>query len=785
MFSSESQAKDEASHDSADEPRFLKVWDGTAVLEEEGSPGEVASALAGDYVRLSDNSHLGVVTGARGTPSGPAKRFISVHPHTRTKKPLEPRSSIEADVNIVELPVIHESVLDWLAADKGDTEIDLLITLKREPGWNVNREATRAAILNELTESEAAAQRKTLRDSYAHEMEVLQEDFIEHVAAHGIRVTEQFSIINALVASANKDNINTVLDHSSVKHVMDATFSAEMEPVLEDPDASIRGGPPTIDEPHVWNFVEASGLSKYRDGRIYEGSGRTMAIIEHDFTLTDLANRPFLDDYKLDLVCAWFPYFHCWWEYKVGPRRIISVWDCQNYPCVELSYPFLPIMSTDPDSYVNDLTPANHAWQVSAIAMANAGPDIEYFASYGPPGLPLDEARPRSGVAPKAEAHLILTTDKGANTTIRAINLAAELEVDIINYSGGAAPHCCGTCATVEALNNANRNFSVLTVKTAGNQGQDEGCSVTAPGEAALAFTVGGTTYEADGCDSSDWNCRIQNAHIYSQSSRGGADYLGITSARSLIDVVAPAQQNEVAQWFECNLWHEPDDLWHTYRPTLFGTSFAAPAVAGAALLFREWWIDQFSGFVPIWIIRDPNLLAINLLLMTDRQGESGLLSSGFDSVWGGGRLSMLKFDNEGMGHNDWIWETGWTFVESGWTNVCINNCEPTSFPVQKVETVIKWKEPFADVYSTQGADIVLYLQKGCDYPGWEPGMSPQWSSVADDYSWDTKKRVAMSFSDETACWRFAIPGWVVPSNPWESGESIRKVYYATAMNHR
>ena len=145
----------------------------------------------------------------------------------------------------------------------------------------------------------------------------------------------------------------------------------------------------------------------------------------------------------------------------------------------------------------------------------------------------------------------------------------------------------------------------------------------------------------------------------------------------------------------------------------------------------------------------------------------------------------MLKMDHDGLGHSSFHWETGWTYVHDGYTtHACLNNCEPTPFPVEMIEVVMQWPEPHLENNGQDGADIVLRLDIGCNYTGWEPGMYPGWEHVASDMSYDTKKRIFLTPLDGVACWRVRLtPYGSVTSNPWESDEEVRKVYVAAGMN--
>ncbi len=81
------------------------------------------------------------------------------------------------------------------------------------------------------------------------------------------------------------------------------------------------------------------------------------------------------------------------------------------------------------------------------------------------------------------------------------------------------------------------------------------------------------------------------------------------------------------------------------YTEVECATSYAAPTAAGAAVQLMDHYRNNITD-----LIYEPGSLAVNMLLMGDRETESGTkASSGYDSVWGAGRMKMRKWDTYGL----------------------------------------------------------------------------------------------------------------------------------------
>jgi hypothetical protein len=202
----------------------------------------------------------------------------------------------------------------------------------------------------------------------------------------------------------------------------------------------------------------------------------------------------------------------------------------------------------------------------------------------------------------------------------------------IVNFSGfdGDDPTCLGQNTQSRKVNDLFEDGQ-LFFKSAGNTaGSSTNCSVSSPGSAIGTFTVGAT-----GVDSSSDSITISEVRtegIASFSAYGGNLTEGLN--RTIVDLTAYGSRKELF------------DKTGGYTYSASGTSFAAPTVAAAAAEYSTYFNSGFgSGFD----LPSPGILFVNMLLMGDRQGQSGTLTSRFDSLWGAGRLRLRTYDAAGL----------------------------------------------------------------------------------------------------------------------------------------
>jgi hypothetical protein len=324
-----------------------------------------------------------------------------------------------------------------------------------------------------------------------------------------------------------------------------------------------------------------------------------------------------------------------------GTRTV--VYDCSSSPCVANQ---------------------SNAAGVGAHDLKCAGLAAGSLRQHQVSGYTSQQELERSGVAEEPEVYFLEGTSVGSAT--RAIDLAVDLELDFLSGSRGTAGACDGNASSAfeAAVMNAQL-ANIITVLSAGNEGNSGGCSITDPKDTPSVFVVGGLGSSGNTCTSSNYS----TCPMGSFSSRGGYDATvnGSTSAGAIsgVAVTVPA----------CPIYYlgeqhtsptAPDEEWIRVDSTpACGTSYAAPQVAGAGILVKDYFLA--NNFNTISTEGRPYVV---LLAMGDRQSESGAkLSAGFDNEWGAGRFQMRRFDSSD--HTGvWGWETySHMFTAEGATN--------------------------------------------------------------------------------------------------------------------
>ena len=216
----------------------------------------------------------------------------------------------------------------------------------------------------------------------------------------------------------------------------------------------------------------------------------------------------------------------------------------------------------------------------------------------GDANTPAGGGRVLSGVAPKAylgNYKVFVPTISGATPNANAPEIVAAIEaavgdgMDVINFSGGEFEIEPSRDIVAKALD-AAAAAGVVPVISAGNSYRDEGAgSVTSPGNAADAITVGAAEFTGTKASFADF------------SSVGPTPL----SLRLKPDVTAPG----------VNVLSSVPGGWEF----LDGTSMAAPHVAGAAALLRQrhpsWTVAQIKSALvetgsDVRIASDSNVLA-------------------------------------------------------------------------------------------------------------------------------------------------------------------------------
>ncbi len=343
----------------------------------------------------------------------------------------------------------------------------------------------------------------------------------------------------------------------------------------------------------------------------------------------------------------------------------------------------------------------------------------------------------------------------------------------IINMSGGDStsdPDCWGQGNVARRANDLYEAGSAFFA-AAGNSCNHvdvNDCNAGEPATALGVFAVGSHGY----FHFSNGSCSTQNGYVTTTywkpeagerevrldpisefSSRGGTASQGL---RSIIGLTA----------FGCrDLMFKPGSAYEDGSVASCGTSYAAPTVAAFAARFRQFFRERFSDE-----ILDPGLLYANMLLMGDRQTQDSgrRANSGFDNVWGAGRLRARQFWQEGM-------DAPWKYLTG---SVCVGQGE-------KIPLDAPWWEPDADAYKVaiwwydaaheNGGpidDMDLYLMQ-------RDGQGNEKDIVASASSTDNKEFVFHATVDPTVSVYPLIHGYrVTNGTPGCPGTSTR-VFYA------
>ena len=300
-------------------------------------------------------------------------------------------------------------------------------------------------------------------------------------------------------------------------------------------------------------------------------------------------------------------------------RRVTGRLDCRYLtPCV---------FSTSATPSV-DL----HGTKVSSVLLS----DFEDGQANGvDPGMSLLTRRRRGGIAPEGNMLYYSTGSDGDNAI--AINDAVARGVDVINMSqhpsGGT--YCnndsfAGTRAAIQAAENAG----VLVVVAAGNDGDLTNCRVNPFGAIPDTLTVAAIDDVEDFYDLATVPIQYSPATGTYSGANGIAQTTAVADGRivatRMVDLAVTGIVDQVAAL---------GDLGNSSGEV--GTSFAAPQVAGAAGVLKDWIYSTGAfGGSSVWR-NDPYVLSVMLANMGD-------------GVWGhnGGADTYRQLDYSfGFGH--------------------------------------------------------------------------------------------------------------------------------------
>ncbi|MEW5849146.1 MAG: S8 family serine peptidase [Myxococcota bacterium] len=392
--------------------------------------------------------------------------------------------------------------------------------------------------------------------------------------------------------------------------------------------------------------------------------------------------------------------FYGWRDEVDADSRIVSVLDCRTGAC----------RPTNEDAS-ND----THGTKVAWLALGS----IEEGQDPGYPGTRTVDQVQRSGQAPEAE--LFYYAIDTCDDITSALEHMVFFGVDVANFSFGEDSARCDPtydCGGVNTALTRALEAGILVVKSAGNSGyNDPACKLTWPAFRTEVLSV-------TAMDSwVDW-LPYQELGRWPFSSLGGMQARALSGHALELSGVGLAAPG---------VWRHNFHLAPgTYNEDgrIEGTSFAAPAVSGAALLLKQAMAEQG------WPADDARLVMLNLLLTADawngEPGDTTPLRAGISRSSGFGRVNVRA-------PADWDlpapWGWGWRAftIHQGETHIWpVGDEGPEDRDVAQWTAALLWFEPDLQ----QVSDVTLSVHNAC--PPHAPG------TLAGDWSFDVRKRVRL-----------------------------------------
>jgi hypothetical protein len=254
-----------------------------------------------------------------------------------------------------------------------------------------------------------------------------------------------------------------------------------------------------------------------------------------------------------------------------------------------------------------------------------------------------------------------------------------------------------------------------MVVGSSGNENPDRAgqlCDLSQLAESPSMFVVGGAGLDATTSSNYDTIDRAFD----SASGPIQVTVQGINRNYSQVDALAPGY------------WHYPADNSSGFDSWTWGTSEAAPQIAGAALLVKDWFLD--NGYS----INSQGRLHAAILAMTDRANSASTYrSTGFNSSWGGGRFQTRYYN--GADHSGvWGWQSTWySFSGAGVVDHLAFGAgvEPSTLNQFKVYAV------FFEDDGGNAADITLQVR--------DSDCGSGSAVLGSDFGYDHKKMVRLS----------------------------------------
>ncbi len=342
--------------------------------------------------------------------------------------------------------------------------------------------------------------------------------------------------------------------------------------------------------------------------------------------------------------------------------RVKETWNCQNNPCTS----GLPAATSQ------------HGTQVAAAAAADA--------TDGQISGTTAERIARSGVA--REAAILMIEIGNLSALSRGLERAVASGADVVNESRGGASICDGNAGPWDEAVYAAESAGVLVTAAAGNEGASSTCNLSEASTVPSALSVAQLDDPGTGS--------YATVDMHSSSSDGYVsavvDGSTFSSAFTSVDVAVTGRTQ-----FAASSGTGFSDVW--------GTSFAAPRIAGAGILFRDWAIEMGWGAYS----HSPGWLRANLIAMTDRaSGASTYRNSKFTKRWGGGRFQLRRYTIDDHPSGLWRWETATYTVADGQHvqhQIAGSGSEPAGLQLVKAIALVR------EVNGSNVADIDMSLK--------------------------------------------------------------------------
>jgi hypothetical protein len=400
--------------------------------------------------------------------------------------------------------------------------------------------------------------------------------------------------------------------------------------------------------------------------------------------------------------------------------RVKETWNCNNSPCTS----GLPAPTSQ------------HGTQVASAAAADA--------TDGQIAGTTAERIARSGVA--REAAIIMIEIGNLSALSRGLQRAVASGADVVNESRGGYSVCDGNAGPWDEAVYAAESAGVLVTAAAGNEGPSAVCNLAEAGTVPSALTV------AQLDDPGSGSYATVDIHPSSSDGYVSASVNGtlFSTAFTAVDVAVTGHTR-----FAASSGSSFSDVW--------GTSFAAPRIAGAGILFRDWAIEMGWGAYS----HSPGWLRANLIAMTDRaSGASSYRTSAFTKRWGGGRFQLRRYTIDDHPSGLWRWETATYRLSSGQRvqhQIGGSGAEPAGLKLVKAYALTR------EVNGSNVADIDLYLKtKNCASDG---------TTLRSDLSRDYKSMVqyGSGAAGEKLC--VELYGYHVPAGQTRDVQLV--VYYS------